>query len=76
MATRTLAMSAFPTAARGAARRWRGALSTKAHRLHDVEEAGESAETPFIAILEVALFLLPIVVTVLALALIAYHLAS
>ena len=66
-------MSALPTAAKAAARRWRRALRVDAHHLHEVEVAGESAETPLIAIIEVALFVLPIVALVLALALIAAH---
>ena len=48
-------------------------LEEEAHHLHEVEVAGESPETPAIAILEVALFVLPIVVVVIAIAFVAAH---
>lgn len=66
-------MSALPTAAKGTARSWRRALHSDARHLHQVEVAGESPETPLIAILEVALFLLPIAAVMLGVALVAAH---
>jgi hypothetical protein len=47
----------------------------EAHHLHEVEQEGESGETPFIAILGIVLFLLPIFLVMLGLALLAYYLA-
>jgi hypothetical protein len=46
------------------------------HHLHEVEQAGESGETPFIAIAGVFLFLLPIFLVMVGLALAAYYLSS
>jgi hypothetical protein len=48
-------------------------LKDEAHHLHEVEVAGESPETPAIAILEVALFVVPILVVVIAVAFVAAH---
>jgi hypothetical protein len=48
-------------------------VETEAHHLVDVEEAGESAETPLIAILGLILFLVPIFLLILGLALLAAH---
>jgi hypothetical protein len=43
----------------------------EAHHLHEVEVAGESPETPLIAILEVEVFLLPIVAVLIAVTVVA-----
>jgi hypothetical protein len=43
--------------------------------LHDVEQEGESGETPFLATLGVFLFLVPIFLVILGLAFAAYYLA-
>jgi hypothetical protein len=48
-------------------------IQAEAHHLHEVEVAGKSPATPFIAILEVALWLVPIVLTVLAIAFVVQH---
>jgi hypothetical protein len=48
-------------------------IEAEAHHLHEIEELGESGETPFIAILGVILFLLPIFGVMLALAFTAYY---
>ncbi len=45
------------------------------HHLHEVEQLGESGETPFIAILGVLLFLLPIAAFIMIVALAASALA-
>jgi hypothetical protein len=50
-------------------------VEEEAHHLHEVEEAGESAETPLIAFLGVFLFLAPIFALFLGLAFAAYYLA-
>ena len=52
-----------------------GTVEAEAHHLHEVEERGESGETPFIAILGVFLFLLPIFAVMLGLAIAAGHIA-
>jgi hypothetical protein len=67
-------MTGVGGAASRALQRWRRTLKRDARHLRDVEAAGESGETPYIAILEVALFLLPIVLLVLGLAFAAYYL--
>ncbi|MBV8480193.1 MAG: hypothetical protein JOY72_07795 [Actinobacteria bacterium] len=51
------------------------ALEHEAEHLRQVEHAGESGETPFIAIIGIILFLLPIVVVFLGAAFAAYYLA-
>jgi hypothetical protein len=51
-------------------------IEAEAEHLHEVEQKGESAETPLIAILGVILFLLPIVLFVLGLAFAAYYLSG
>jgi hypothetical protein len=51
-------------------------VDAEVHHLEDVERAGESPETPFIAMLGVFLFLLPIFAVMLALAFAAYYLAT
>jgi Xaa-Pro aminopeptidase len=50
-------------------------VKAEVHHLHEVEREGESGETPFIAILGIVIFLLPIVLLVLGLAFAAYLLA-
>ena len=49
-------------------------LESEAAHLHEVEELGESGETPFVAILGIILFLLPIFALMLGLAFAAYYL--
>ena len=76
-------MTAVGTASKRAARRWgrvlgavpnaRSAVEREAHHLHEVEVAGESPAAPLIAILEVGLFLLPILVALIAIAFVAAH---
>ena len=70
--------------ARHAANRYRRALGraphpireleAEAHHLHEVERAGASAEAPFIAILGIFLFLLPIFLCMVGIAFAAYYL--
>jgi hypothetical protein len=52
----------------------RGA-ETEAHHLYEIEQAGESGETPFIVILGLVFFLGSIFVVLLGIALAAYYLA-
>jgi hypothetical protein len=49
-------------------------LEAEARHLHEIEQEGESAEAPFIAILGIVLFLVPIFLLMLGLALAAYYL--
>jgi hypothetical protein len=51
-------------------------IEAEVDHLREVEREGESGETPFIAILGIILFLLPIVALVLGLAFAAYYLAT
>ena len=51
-------------------------IEAGAEHLREVEREGESAETPFVAILGLILFLLPIVAIVLGLSFAAYYIAS
>lgn len=51
------------------------AIERKAHHLHEVERAGESAETPLIAIVGLVLFFASIFLVMAALSLGAYYLA-
>jgi hypothetical protein len=51
------------------------AIESEVEHLREVEREGKSAETPFVAILGIVLFLLPIVAIVLGLAFAAYYLA-
>ncbi len=51
------------------------AIEAEAHHLHEVEQAGESGEAPFIAILGVFLFLLPIAAFMMIVAFSAYYIA-
>jgi hypothetical protein len=51
-------------------------IESEVEHLREVEQEGESGETPFIAILGIILFLLPIVVVVLGLAFAAYYLTT
>jgi hypothetical protein len=50
-------------------------IEAEAEHLRAVEREGESGETPFIAILGIIFFLLPIFAVVLGLAFAAYYLA-
>jgi hypothetical protein len=51
-------------------------VENEAEHLLEIERAGESAETPAIAIFGIILFLLPIVLVILGLAFAAYYLAG
>jgi hypothetical protein len=51
------------------------AVEAEAHHLHEVEQSGESGETPFIAMLGLVLFLGSVFAVMLALAFLAYYLA-
>jgi hypothetical protein len=51
-------------------------IEAEVEHLRDVEREGESGETPFVAILGIIIFLLPIVLLILGLAFAAYYLAS
>jgi hypothetical protein len=51
-------------------------LESEAHHLHEIEQRGEAGVTPFIAIGGLILFLLPIFLVMLGLALAAYYLAA
>jgi hypothetical protein len=46
----------------------------EAHHLHEVEREGESGETPFIAILGLLFFLVPLFLVILGLSLLFGHL--
>jgi len=48
-------------------------LEAEVHHLHEIEQAGESGLTPFIAFGGLILFLLPIFLVMLGLALVAYY---
>ena len=48
---------------------------SEVHHLHEVEQEGESGETPFLATLGVFLFLVPIFLVIVGLAFAAYYLA-
>lgn len=50
-------------------------VEAEVHHLHDLERAGESAETPLIAILGLALFLWSLLVLVAGIALLVYFFA-
>jgi hypothetical protein len=49
-------------------------LEAEAEHLHEIEQAGEAPETPFVAMLGVVLFLFPIFAVMLGLAFGAYYL--
>jgi hypothetical protein len=51
-------------------------IEAEAEHLREVERVGESGETPFVAILGIVLFLLPIVALILGVAFAAYYLAT
>ena len=51
-------------------------IESEAHHLHEVEQVGEGGETPFVAILGVFLFLVPIFAVMLGLAFGAYYLVG
>ncbi len=50
-------------------------IEAEAHHLVEVEQAGESGETPFIALIGVMLFVLPIFLVIVGLAFAAYYIA-
>jgi hypothetical protein len=50
-------------------------IEEEAHHLHEIEQSGESAETPYIAVLGLFFFLGPIFLLFLCIALAAYYLA-
>jgi hypothetical protein len=50
-------------------------IEEEAAHLHEIEQVGESAETPFVAILGVFLFLFPLFLLLLGIAFGAYYLA-
>ena len=52
------------------------ALEAEATHLHHVEHGGESGETPFLAVLGLVLFLVPIFLVMLGLALLAAYLVG
>jgi hypothetical protein len=52
------------------------AVEAEAHHLHEVETTGESGETPFILILGLILFLLPIFLLMLGLAVLAVYIVG
>jgi hypothetical protein len=56
-------------------RRSVAAVEAEAHHLIEVERAGDSGETPFIALIGIFLFLLPIFFVIVGLAFAAYYLA-
>jgi hypothetical protein len=51
-------------------------IEAEVEHLHELEQEGASEATPFVAILGIVLFLLPIVFLILGLAFAAYYLAS
>lgn len=48
-------------------------IEAEAHHLHEIEQAGESGETPFIALLGIVLFVLPIFLVIAGLSFAAYY---
>ena len=48
----------------------------EAHHLHEIERAGESAETPLIAVLGLVLFLGSVFLVIVGLAFAAYYIAK
>jgi hypothetical protein len=50
-------------------------IEAEAEHLHEVEQAGDSGETPFIAILGLILFLVPLFLLMAGLSFAAYYLA-
>jgi hypothetical protein len=81
-----LRMGVVMASARYAVRRYRRTLARFTHalrrleaeerHLHEVERAGESAETPYIAVLGLLLFLGPIFLLMVGIAFAAYYLAA
>lgn len=57
-------------------RRSEAAVAKEAHHLHEVEQLGESGETPYIVVLGMILFLVPIVLVIGGLSFAAYYLAT
>jgi hypothetical protein len=58
----------------GWARRPVRSIEREAHHLHEIEKSGESAETPYIAVLGLFFFLGSIFLVLLGVALAAYYL--
>jgi hypothetical protein len=52
-----------------------GAVEREAHHLHEIERTGESAETPYIAMLGLFLFLASVLSVLLCIALCVYYFA-
>ena len=50
------------------------AVEAEAHHLIEVEQAGELGQTPFIVLIGIILFLLPIILVILGLAFAGYYL--
>jgi hypothetical protein len=50
-------------------------IEDEAHHLHEIEQSGEAGQTPFIALLGVFLFLLPIAAFMMIVAFSAFYLA-
>jgi hypothetical protein len=69
------AMNLYRRTLRGALRPIRK-VEAETHHLHEVERAGEAGDTPFIAILGIFLFLLPIFGLILGLAFAAFYLVA
>jgi hypothetical protein len=51
-------------------------VEAEAHHLHEIQRIGASGETPFIAILGVFLFLVPVFALMLGVAVLAVYIAS
>ena len=51
-------------------------VEAEAHHIREIEQAGDSGETPFIAMLGVILFLLPIFAFMVGVAIAAAHIAG
>jgi hypothetical protein len=51
-------------------------VEAEAEHLYEVEQKGDAGETPFVALLGIILFLLPIVALILGVAFAAYYLAT
>jgi hypothetical protein len=60
----------------GVVRRPVQGIEAEAEHLHEVERKGESETTPFIAIVGIILFLVPIFLVILGVSLAAYYLAK
>ena len=51
-------------------------IEAEAHHLIEIEQAGDSPATPFIVLIGIVLFLLPIVIVILGLAFGVYYLTN